>query len=116
MVGASVPTALAVFWGEELSRAVGPDARRAGISVDRYIADRAGAAQQLQALATASDKLAADFGSWRTPWGEINRFQRLTGDIVQPFNDAGSSIPVPSRRAGAHGRRSRAREYGNERW
>jgi acyl-homoserine-lactone acylase len=92
---ASVPTALAVFWGEELGRAVAPEARSAGISVDRYIADRATAAQQLQALATASDKLAADFGSWRTSWGEINRFQRLTGDIVQPFNDAGPSISVP---------------------
>ena len=48
----------------------------------------------LQSLAAASDKLAADFGTWKTPWGEINRFQRLTGDIVQPFNDAGASIPV----------------------
>jgi acyl-homoserine lactone acylase PvdQ len=45
-------------------------------------------------LAAASDKLAADFGKWNTPWGDINRFQRLTGDIVQPFNDAGPSIPV----------------------
>jgi len=33
-------------------------------------------------------------GTWRTPWGEINRFQRLTGDIVQPFADSGRSIPV----------------------
>jgi acyl-homoserine lactone acylase PvdQ len=48
----------------------------------------------LQALAAASDKLTADFGSWRTPWGDINRFQRLTGDIVQPFSDSGPSIPV----------------------
>jgi acyl-homoserine lactone acylase PvdQ len=48
----------------------------------------------LKALATASDKLAADFGTWRTPWGNINRFQRLTGDIVQPFNDAMPSTPV----------------------
>ncbi len=48
----------------------------------------------LQSLAAASDKLTADFGSWKTPWGDINRFQRLTGDIVQPFNDAGPSIPV----------------------
>src|SRR5204862_11457 len=59
--------------------------------------------QLLQALATASDKLQADFGSWKTPWGDINRFQRLTGDIVQPFNDAGPSIPVafPSARWGS---------------
>jgi acyl-homoserine-lactone acylase len=90
----SVPTSLAVFWGEELGRRAGPDARKAGVSVDDYMATRTTAQQRLQALAAASDKLAADFGSWRTPWGTINRFQRLTGDIVQPFNDAGPSIPV----------------------
>jgi acyl-homoserine lactone acylase PvdQ len=90
----SVPTSLAVFWGEELGRRAAPDARSAGMSVDEYAITRATAAQRLEALAAASDKLAADFGTWRTPWGSINRFQRLTGDIVQPFNDAGPSIPV----------------------
>src|SRR5207249_4513069 len=50
--------------------------------------------QLLQSLSAASDRLTADFGTWKTPWGEINRFQRLTGDIVQPFNDTGASIPV----------------------
>jgi acyl-homoserine-lactone acylase len=49
----------------------------------------------LQSLAGASQRLQADFGSWKTPWGDINRFQRLTDDIVHPFNDAGPSIPVP---------------------
>jgi acyl-homoserine-lactone acylase len=38
--------------------------------------------------------LAADFGTWKTPWGQANRFQRLTGAIVQPFSDAAPSIPV----------------------
>jgi acyl-homoserine-lactone acylase len=71
----SVATSLAVFWGEEVRRA----------PKDRY----------LEALAKASDRLTAEFGKWQTPWGDINRFQRLTGDIVQPFNDAGPSIPVP---------------------
>jgi acyl-homoserine lactone acylase PvdQ len=61
------------------------------------------AEQLLQALAAASDRLQADFGTWKTPWGEINRFQRLTGDIVQPFNDAAPSIPVgfPSAQLGS---------------
>jgi acyl-homoserine lactone acylase PvdQ len=90
----SVPTSLAVFWGDALSRAVGPDARKAGMPVDTFIVRRATAQQELEALAAASDKLQQDFGSWKTPWGEINRFQRLTGDIVQPFNDSGPSIPV----------------------
>ena len=42
----------------------------------------------------ASRKLDADFGTWKTPWGDINRFQRLTEEIVQPFNDGQPSIPV----------------------
>jgi acyl-homoserine-lactone acylase len=53
------------------------------------------AADQLAALAAACDRLTADFGTWRTAWGEINRFQRNTGDIVQKFDDAAPSIPVP---------------------
>ena len=40
-------------------------------------------------------RLEADFGNWQTPWGEINRYQRLTGDIAQPFDDSKLSIPVP---------------------
>jgi acyl-homoserine-lactone acylase len=90
----SVPTALAVYWGEELWRRSAPDARRTGVSVYEYIEKRAAPAARLEAFAAAVDKMTADFGQWATPWGEINRFQRLTGDIVQPFNDEGPSIPV----------------------
>jgi acyl-homoserine lactone acylase PvdQ len=91
---ASVPTSLAVFWGEDIQRRVGPDTKRAGMSAPDYIAGKAPAQQLLQSLAAASDKLAADFGNWKTPWGDINRFQRLTDDIVHPFSDAAPSIPV----------------------
>ena len=91
---ASVPTSLAVFWAEDIQRSVGGEARRAGMSGPDYIASKAPAEQLLQSLSAASDKLAADFGTWKTPWGEINRFQRLTDDIVHPFSDAGPSIPV----------------------
>ena len=90
----SIPTSLAVFWGEELGRRVRADAESEEIPVYDYMATRTAPQVHLEALAAASDKLAADFGTWKTPWGEINRFQRLTGDIVQPFNDSGPSIPV----------------------
>ncbi len=89
----SVPTSLAVFWGEDIRRRLGGGGRGAGPATDDVVL-KASAEQLVQSLAAASDKLAADFGSWKTPWGEINRFQRLTGDIVQPFSDAGPSIPV----------------------
>ena len=90
----SVPTSLAVFWGEDIQRRVGGDARKAGRYLSDYICSQAPAEVLLQSLSEASDKLEADFGSWKTPWGDINRFQRLTGDMVQPFNDAAPSLPV----------------------
>ncbi len=90
----SVPTSLAVFWGEELRRTAMREARGTGLSVEEFIATKIVGAQLLEALSAASDKLAADFGKWNTPWGEINRFQRITGDIVHPFNDNRESIPV----------------------
>jgi acyl-homoserine-lactone acylase len=80
----SVATSLAVFWADEVRRG---SSRGSG-------AESLPGEQLLQALDNASEKLTADFGTWRTAWGDINRFQRLTGDIVQPFNDAGPSIPV----------------------
>ena len=90
----SVPTSLAVYWGEELWRAVSADADSEDMSVYAYMTTKTTSTQRLAALATASDRLAHDFGRWNIPWGEINRFQRLTGDIVQPFDDARPSIPV----------------------
>jgi acyl-homoserine-lactone acylase len=91
----SVATSLAVYWGTELMRTVGRPAREAAVPSEEWVATKVSGETLLEALATASDKLTADFGKWQMPWGEINRFQRLTGDIVQPFNDAGASIPVP---------------------
>jgi acyl-homoserine lactone acylase PvdQ len=90
----SVPTSLAVFWGEDIERRVGGDGRKAGIAAYDYIGSNAPAEQLLQSLSAASDRLTADFGTWKTPWGDINRFQRLNDDIVPTFNDAGPSIPV----------------------
>jgi acyl-homoserine-lactone acylase len=90
----SVLTTLAVFWGEDIRRHTVDDARKAGISVEDYIATQAPPHRLLESLDAASDRLTTDFGSWKTPWGDINRYQRLTSDIVQPFNDAGPSIPV----------------------
>ena len=91
----SVPTSLAIFWGQDMASTLGPSARAKDMLVLDYMASDATPQQRLQSLQRASDKLAADFGTWQTPWGEINRFQRLTGDIVQPFDDSKPSIPVP---------------------
>jgi acyl-homoserine-lactone acylase len=90
----SIPTSLAVFWGEDVQRRVAADARNAGLSPADHIANRAAGKQLLESLAAASDRLTNDFGTWRTPWGNINCFQRITDDIVHPFTDKGPCVPV----------------------
>lgn len=49
---------------------------------------------RLDVLARTLVKMDTDFGTWKTPWGEINRFQRLTGEIDLPFDDTKPSLPV----------------------
>ncbi len=91
----SVPTTLAVFWGEELWRQSRANAESEDMSMYDFMAKKTTAQVKLEMLAAASDTLVANFGTWKTLWGDVNRFQRRTGDIVQPFNDVAPSIPVP---------------------
>ncbi len=90
----SVPTSLAIFWYQEMRERSLKEARAAGLGAMDYLASHASPALMLDSLTAAVARLSADFGSWQTAWGEINRFQRLTGDIVQPFDDAQPSTPI----------------------
>ena len=75
----------------------------------------------LGALARASDRLTRDFGSWQMPWGDVNRFQRLSGAIDAGFNDSKPSLPVAFASAnwgslaayGQTGVRTTKKYYGN---
>ena len=91
----SVPTTLAIYWGERAVRAVAPAAAAARVSAQTYVATRAGADTLLAALTAASDTLARVFGTWKTSWGEINRFQRVDEHIDPHFDDAEPSLAVP---------------------
>ena len=90
----SVPTTVAIFWAQELVERKGAEARDAEEPAYDYLVGKLTDAERIAALSAALDKLRADFGRWQTPWGEVNRFQRLTDDIVQPFEDAKPSLPV----------------------
>jgi acyl-homoserine-lactone acylase len=87
----SVATSLGVFYGEDYNRrSSGRNGRRGGGTGVRDDSP----ATRLASLSAASDKLAADFGKWNTPWSEINRFQRINDNITPSFDDAAPSIPV----------------------
>ncbi|PTM12061.1 MAG: acylase [Bacteroidetes bacterium] len=59
-----------------------------------YMNKTSAAEERLEIFQIALDNLKADFGSWKTPWGEFNRYQRNDGEIFQVFDDAKPSLPV----------------------
>lgn len=90
----STETSLAVFWAQQLMDDVRNQARSADINIYEFMANNTTADQKLSALRVAAQTLESDFGSWQVPWGEINRYQRLNGDVVQNFDDDAPSLPV----------------------
>jgi acyl-homoserine-lactone acylase len=85
---------LAIFWGRALLDANGGPALAAHQTTYDFLVAHLTDEERLAALASAIERLEKDFGRWRLAWGEVNRYQRLTGDIVQPFDDLQPSLPV----------------------
>lgn len=90
----STETSLAIYWANQLMEDVRAEASSAGINVYEYMVNNSSTSQKLNALRQAAATLTNDFGSWQVPWGEINRYQRLNGDLVQDFDDNAPSLPV----------------------
>jgi len=89
---ASEATSLATFWGDELWK-LRPERRDPYNSYD-FLRDEVTAEQHLTALTAAVVKMTADYGTWKIAFGEINRMQRVSGDMVQKFDDNKPSVPV----------------------
>ena len=90
----SVAMSLAHYYGT-LYRSQG--AMPAGMSdMERltYYGTKTPYEERLAMFSAAVAKLTEDFGIWDTPWGYINRYQRLNGDIDLIFDDGAQSIPV----------------------
>ena len=90
----SVAMSLADYWGNQLMRNVGRSARAKGLSALEYMTQGATDTERLAALSQAVVTLSTDFGTWKKPWGEINRFQRLSDDIDLTYDDSKPSYPV----------------------
>lgn len=89
----SLGTSLAIFWGQAMIDAKGPAAQNSDEPLFEFLTEVSDD-ERLAALSSAIAILERDFGSWQVPWGEINRFQRVSDDENQAFDDAGPSVPV----------------------
>lgn len=95
----SVATTLAVNWGERLLRAIYATKVPEGSEDDqvtktKQFAATASSDELILPFLAAVKYLKDNFGSWKIEWGNINRFQRISGDIDNRFNDDSTSIPV----------------------
>ncbi|GAB3729384.1 penicillin acylase family protein [Spirosoma lituiforme] len=94
----SIGQTLAIYWGEKIqrlarSRAAG-DQRFDNLSLTAFTISQTTAQEKVTALAEVLTELTRDFGTWKTPWGDINRYQRLTGRIQETYDDQKPSLPV----------------------
>ena len=86
---------LATLWGEALIAALNPpEDEDRNLYMARLARDTSDP-QKLRAFEDAVSQLQRDFGRWQVPWGEYNRFQRISASIVPQFSEAAPSIPVP---------------------
>ena len=90
----SVAMSLAHFYGMEYLRNGNPPDGLTFMERINYFGTETPYEERLSMFTNSFNKLVADFGKWDTPWGEINRFQRLNGDIQSQFDDNQPSLPV----------------------
>lgn len=65
-----------------------------GISRFEYLGTGLADEKKIEIFETALNQIKKDFGTWKLPWGEYNRFQRLSGDMDLKYDDTKPSIPV----------------------
>lgn len=91
----SVATTLSILWAQELMQRMGSRGVRLGqLESMNYMTTEITPAEKLKVFADILNEIQKDFGKWQLPWGEINRFQRLTGEVTPTFDDAKPSYPV----------------------
>lgn len=94
----SVPTTLAIEWaqklGGEIQKIYIDEGEADQVTRTKKFAEVATPAQLLSPLAQTIKELKNKFGTWQKPWGEINRFQRISGEIQGKYDDAQESIPM----------------------
>lgn len=85
---------LAHFYGMKLYENAEAPEDLQGIERFNYFGTDLPEGERLRIFKIAMDETDQRYGTWIIPWGDINRFQRLSGDIDATFDDNAPSLPV----------------------
>jgi acyl-homoserine-lactone acylase len=92
----SVETTLAIYWAQKIRQKISDKIKPGTSHLDLLSLIRTSEPHvKCFALMDVLDELKNDFGTWQVPWGEVNRFQRITSEIEPVFDDNQPSVAVP---------------------
>ena len=94
----SVATALAIEWaqllGSDITKVYIQNGETDQVQATKHFVDSASSAHLLNTLMIVVADFNRKFGKWNVAWGEINRYQRVSNDIQQKYDDNKESFPV----------------------
>lgn len=90
----SVAMSLAHFYGMATAQRIDTPDELTQLEQINWLGTDSPPAERLRVFSEVIAELDSAFGGWQTPWGEINRFQRLTSDIDLPYDDDAPSLAV----------------------
>ena len=90
----SVAMSLAHFYGMDTAQKIPTPPGLAQMDQINWLGTDSDPSERLRVFSDTIARLDSAFGSWNTPWGEINRYQRLTGAIDHVYDDNAPSLPV----------------------
>ncbi len=90
----SVGMTLAHFYGMNAARDIDTPTGLSQMEQINWLGTDSDPVDRLSVFSATLLQLTEAFGTWNTPWGDINRYQRITGDIDHPYSDNAPSLPV----------------------
>ncbi len=94
----SVASTLAIEWAYKLNSVIQKlyidEGEEDQVAVTKSFASKASVDDFILPFYNTVKELKSNFGSWQIPWGEMNRFQRISGDINLKPDDSKLSLPM----------------------
>lgn len=90
----SVATTVSIEWAQRVQSNINKTKGYDFVEKTRNFINENNSDVMLNALNETIDDLIKRYGTWNIVWGEINRFQRISSDIENKFDDNLPSFPV----------------------